>query len=401
MPRYQYSAVDTNGKITNGTMDVTSREQLLQRIKEKGLFILSVTDKQENALNKPIGGDKKVSTKNLAIFCRQFATLINAGITAVKSLDILYSQTEDKVLKDSLGKIYEGVQKGEAMSEAFKKQGRVYPELFTNMILAGESSGSLDSVLLRMADHYEKENKLNNKIKSSTTYPIVLATLTVAVVLLMVVFIIPQFTEYIISGGGKLPLPTRMLMNLGTFVQKFWWLLAGIIVILLILWRAYIRGEKGRLWWDTKKMNLPIIGKSMKMVYTARFARTLSTLLSSGIQMLPSLDITSRVVNNQLIHDKLITTMEEIRKGISLSLSLQRIDQFPPMLHNMVSVGEESGLLDDILVKTAAFYDEESEAAIQRMVSLIEPILIILMGGIIGFIVISIFLPMLSMYETI
>ncbi len=401
MPQYEYTATDINGKILSGTMEAASQQQLIKKIREKEMYPLKIEDKAELLQKKSASSNPKIKTKVLAIFCRQFATLINAGVTAVKSLDILYQQSNDKDMKLVLGKIYEGVQKGEALSEAFRSQGLAFPELFNNMILAGETSGNLDAVLVRMADHFEKENKLNNKIRSSMVYPIILSVVTVVVVIIMLVFVLPTFTDILTSSGAELPGSTKILIGVSDFIKGYWWLLAGIITVIIIGWRGFVRSEKGRLWWDTKKLNLPIIGKSVKMIYTARFARTLATLLSSGMQMLPSLDITSRVVGNTHIQEKLMTVMDDIRKGVSLSLSLKRVDQFPPMIFNMVSVGEESGLLDEILTKTAAFYDEESESAIQRLVGLLEPAMLIIMAILIGFIVVSIYLPMTSIYNAI
>ena len=401
MPNYSYTAVDSKGKTLTGSSEATSLTQLAARLREKDQYIVKAVDQADVIMSKQIGANRKVKVKPLSIFCRQFATLINAGITAVKSLDILYQQTEDKDMKVYLGRIYEAVQKGEAMSEAFRKQNLAFPELFINMVMAGESSGNLDAVLIRMADHYEKENKLKNKIKGAMVYPMVLMTLTIVVVILMLTVVLPSFTGIILSGGGEIPLPTRMLLGLSEFIQKYWYLIAGFIILVAISWRAYKRSDNGRLWWDRTKLKIPVVKKSLRMIYSSRFARTLSTLLSSGIQMLPSIDITARVINNQLIHDKLKGSIEDIRKGTPLSLALKKTDQFPPMIYNMISVGEESGLLDDILLKTAAFYDEESDAAITRLVALLEPLLIIFMAVIIGFIVISIALPMFSMYGAV
>lgn len=401
MPQYSYTSVDKNGKKYTGIIEAANMAQLSSRMREKNQFIVNAEDQADVITSKQIGASRKVKVKPLSIFCRQFATLINAGITAVKSLDILFQQTEDKDMKMYLGRIYEAVQKGEAMSEAFRKQGLAFPELFINMVMAGESSGNLDAVLIRMADHYEKENKLKNRIKGAMVYPLVLMTLTVVVVILMLTVVLPSFTGIILSGGGEIPLPTRILLGLSDFLQQYWYLIAGVIILFTISWRAYKRSEKGRLWWDTTKLKIPIVKKSLRMIYSSRFARTLSTLLSSGIQMLPSIDITARVINNQLIHDKLRSSIEDIRKGTPLSLALKKTDQFPPMIYNMISVGEESGLLDDILIKTAAFYDEESDAAVTRLVALLEPLLIVFMAVIIGFVVISIALPMFSMYGAV
>ncbi len=401
MAQYSYTAVDTSGKKFTGILEATNKSQLILKLKDKGLYVTDAEDKADTVAQEQAQRSKKIKLKPLAIFCRQFATLINAGITAIKSLDILFQQTVDKNLKACIGRVYEAVQKGEAMSEAFRKQGAAFPELFINMVMTGESAGNLDQVLIRMADHYEKENKMKNKIKGAMIYPIVLATLTVVMVIIMLVFVLPSFIGIITAGGGEIPLPTKILLGLSSFLQRFWWLVGGIIVLIVIGWRGFKRSEGGRLWWDTKKIGMPIIGKSLKMIYAARFARTLSTLISSGIQMLLSIEITSRVIGNQLIQNKLVTVTEDIRKGTSLSSSIQKIEEFPAMIHNMISVGEESGLLDDILTKTAAFFDEESDAAISRLVGLLEPLMIILMAVIIGFIVISIALPMFTMYGAI
>jgi type IV pilus assembly protein PilC len=401
MPQFVYTAVDRKGKKSSGVLEANSIADLRVKLKSKNLYVTEAQDAVEVKRSKEIQSSQKVKLKPLAVFCRQFATLINSGITAIKALDILFQQTEDKVLKKHIGQIYESVQKGDAMSDAFRRQGEAFPELFINMVLAGESSGTLDGVLLRMADHYEKENKLKNKIKGAMIYPIVLMTLTIAVVILMLVVVLPSFTGIILSGGGTLPLPTRLLIGLSDFLSAYWYLVAGIITLIAIGWRAFKRSDKGQLWWDSRKLKLPIVKKSLRMVYSARFARTLSTLLSSGIQMLQCIEITARVVNNQVIHNSLINVIEDIRKGTPLSVSLQKTNEFPPMIYNMINVGEESGLLDEILSKTAAFFDEESDAAIQRLVGLLEPLMIIFMAVIIGFIVIAIALPMFSMYGAI
>ena len=401
MAQYTYSAVDLAGKKYNGVLEASSKAQLIQKLREKGQFITDAEDKIDTAARDIASRSKKIKLKPLAVFCRQFATLINSGITAIKALDFLYQQTIDNNLRGCVGRVYESVQKGESMSDAFRKQGQAFPELFVNMVMTGESAGNLDQVLLRMADHYEKENKLRNKVKSAMIYPIVLASLTIVVVIVMLVFVLPTFTGIIVSGGGELPFITRILVGFSEFLQKYWWLLGGIIIGLVIAWRGFKRSEKGHLWWDSTKLKMPVIGKSLRMIVAARFARTLSTLISSGLQMLSSIEITARIVDNQLIHNKLMTVTEDIRKGAQLSVAVRKTEQFPPMIYNMISVGEESGLLDDILTKTAAFFDEESDAAIGRLVGLLEPLMIIIMAVVIGFIVIAMYLPMFQMFSFI
>ena len=399
MPHYVFTSIDNTGKRFSGTMEAADSVQLKQKLLEKLQYVVKAEDQADIRTSKQIGSNRKVKTKPLAIFCRQFATLINAGITAVKSLDILYQQTDDRELKNYLGRIYEAVQKGESMSEAFRKQGQAFPELFINMVFAGESSGNLDQVLNRMADHYEKENKLSNKIRGAMIYPMVLMFLTIGVVILMITVVLPSFTGLILSGGGEIPWPTRFLLGISDFVTVYWYILLGIIILATTSFRAYKRSVKGRLWWDSTKLKAPLVKKSLRMIYSSRFSRTMATLLTSGVQMLPAIEITAKVINNQLIHDKLMMSIEDIRKGSTLSLALKKTEQFPPMIYNMINVGEESGLLDDILNKTAAFFDEESDSAMTRLVGLLEPLMIVIMAAIIGFVVISIMMPMFSMYN--
>ncbi len=401
MPQFTYTAVNSAGKKQSGSMEAANRSQLVGKLRDDGWFVIQAEDVADAVQRKEISGSKKINLKILAIFARQFSTLINSGITVVKALDILYQQIDDKNLRKSIGKIYEAVQKGETMSEAFRHQGDAYPELFINMLATGENAGNLDTVLMRMADHYEKENKLKNKIKGAMIYPAVLGILTVVVVILMLVVVLPSFVGIITSGGGKIPLPTKILLDLSDFLQSYWYLVFGGILLFVIGFRGFRRSDKGGLLWDSFKLKVPIVKKSLPMIYASRFSRTLSTLLSSGIQMIQAIEITARVINNRKIKDQLMTVTEDIRKGSQLSTALSRIEVFPVMIQNMISVGEESGMLDDILEKTANFYDEESDAAISRLVGLLEPLMIIFMAVIIGFIVIAIALPMFSMYGEI
>lgn len=401
MPHYSYKAVDRNGRRYSGVLEAVNKAQLSIKLKEKNQFVIEAEDRVEMVNRSLASRTKKIKIKPLAIFCRQFATLINAGISAVKAMDILYQQTTDKNLRNCIGRVYESIQKGEVMSEAFRRQGQAFPELFVNMVMTGESSGNLDRVLARMADHYEKENKLKNKVLNAMIYPIVLASLTVIVVVIMLTVVLPTFIGIITAGGAEVPGVTRFMMGISGFLQSYWWLVGGIVILLGLAWRSFIRSDKGRLWWDGRKLSMPIVGKSLRMIVSARFARTLSTLISSGLQMLASIEITARVVNNQLVHNKLLAVTEDIRKGMQLSAAIRKTDQFPAMIYNMISVGEESGLLDDILTKTAAFYDEESDTAISRLVGLLEPLMIVIMAIIIGFIVISIALPMFTMFGAV
>jgi type IV pilus assembly protein PilC len=400
MPQFSYHAVTAAGARVKGITDANSPQDLQLALRAKGLFCTTaeeykVVDEQSKA------SIKKIPTKPLSVFIRQFATLITSGVTVIKGLDVLYLQAEDKNLKNIIGRIYEGVQRGEQLSEAFRKQKVAFPDILVNMIEAGEASGTLDTVMNRMAGHFEKESKLQNKVKGAMTYPIVLASVAVVVVAVLLVFVLPTFTNMITGAGGEVPFTTKILIGISDIVRNFWYLIIGFGAAAVFLWRSFLRSEKGRLWFDTLKFKIPIIKKSLTMIYCARFCRTMSSLLLSGIQMLAAIEISSRIVGNRLLSDQLLAAREDIKKGITLSMSFKKISVLPPMVHSMVSIGEESGMLDSVLDKTAAFYDEESDAAIQRMVGMLEPLMIVIMAIIVGFIVISIALPMFSMYGAI
>lgn len=400
MPQYRYTAIDTGGRTVRGVLDAANPSALYQRLKEQNIFCTDAVDLEDEKIAAK-GPSKKVALKSLAIFARQFATLITSGVTIVKALDILYQQSEDRVLKGVIGQIYEGVQKGESLSDAFRKRRGAFPELLVNMVEAGEASGTLDNVMIRMADNFEKENKLRNKIRGAMIYPIVLMVLTIVVVIILLTFVLPTFIGLIESAGGELPGVTRFLLGISNVIKNYWYLIGGGTLALVMGWKAFTRSDAGRLWWDSLKFRIPVAGKSVTMIYASRFTRTLSTLLSSGIQMLQALEISGRVVGNRKIQLGLVSAVEDIRKGTTLSSSLKRITEFPIMVTSMIHIGEESGRLDSVLDKTAAFYDEEGDAAVAKLVSLLEPLMIIFMAVVVGFIIISIMLPMFSMYQAI
>ncbi len=400
MPQFRYVAVNAEGVRVNGLADADNLSMLQQALRGKGLFCTGAKEVEQDGGSSKVS-IKRVKTKELAVFCRQFATLITSGVTVVKGLDVLYQQTDDKNLKQIIGRIYDGVQKGELLSVSFRKQKEAFPSLLINMIEAGEASGTLDTVMNRMAAHFEKENKLQNKIKSAMTYPMVLACVAVVVVIVLITFVLPTFTNMITNVGGKVPPTTQFLMGVADFLKGYWYIVIGVLVLGFFLWRAFLRSESGRLKWDTFKLKVPILKKSLVLIYSARLTRTFSTLLFSGIQMLSAIEITSRIVGNQLIMNQMMSAREEIRKGITLSSAFKRITILPPMLQSMIMIGEESGMLDSVLEKTANFYDEESDSAIQRLVGLLEPLMIVVMAVIIGFVVISIALPMFGMYGAI
>jgi type IV pilus assembly protein PilC len=400
MPQYNYQAINTAGNRVKGLVDADNPTALSLALVAKGLYLVKAKEFVVSE-DGPRVSIKRLKTKPLSVFIRQFATLITSGVTVIKGLDVLYQQAEDKNLKTILGRIYEGVQKGELLSEAFRRQKAAFPDLLINMIEAGEASGTLDTVMNRMANHFEKEAKLQNKIKGAMIYPMVLSVVMVIVVIILLVFVLPTFTGMLSGVGTELPVTTKILMGFSGLFINYWYAIIAVVAVVFFLWKAFLRSEKGRLWFDSFKFKIPVVKKSLVMIYCARLTRTFSTLLMSGIQMLSALEITSRIVGNQLLANQLMAAREDIRKGISLSNAFRKIPLLPPMVHSMISIGEESGMLDSVLDKTASFYDEESDAAIARMVGMLEPAMIVVMAVVIGFIVISIMQPMFAMYGAI
>ncbi len=398
--KFNYIAVTKSGFRVNGSVESTSENEVLRMIKSNGYLPVSIERDIESEAKFEILS-KKVKKKDLAVFCRQFYTMLDAGINIVNSLDILSAQTENKTLKKAISDVAENVQKGVTLSEAMKMHPKVFPTILINMVEAGEVSGNLDTILERMAVHFEKENKTENKVRSSMVYPIVLMIVSVVVVIFMLIFILPTFVGMFEGSDTPLPLPTQILIGLSDFLQSYWYIFIGIVALLVFGITSYVNSENGRRLYDGMKLKLPIIKGTTAKIVTSRFTRTLSTLMSSGIPLLRSMEVVSRVVNNKVVEDKLISGIEDIRRGVPLSRMIKDIEIFPPMVDSMVKIGEESGALDDILLKTADFYDEEVDVALTKLTSMLEPLMIVFMALIIGFIVIAMYLPMFEVVNTI
>lgn len=397
---YKYKAITKEGETIEGFFEASEESDVLAMLKTNNYLPVSV--------EKDIGADaqislfaSKVKKKDLAIFCRQFYTMVDAGIGIVKCFDILEAQTSNKTLKAALGDIYEDVQKGFTISEAMKKHTKVFPPILINMVEAGEVSGTLDTILERMANHFEKENKLESKIKSALIYPSALIVVSIAVVIFMLVAILPTFIGMFDGSGTALPWPTQFLLNISSWLQTNWYIFGGVLVLIIGGWIYFISTPEGRNFIDGLKIKLPGVRVTNTKIITSRFTRTLSTLMASGIPLLQALEVVGKVLNNVVVQERLAASMDGIRRGAALSRAVKSMDIFPPMVDSMISIGEESGALDDILAKTADFYDDEVEMSLQRMTTLIEPILLVGMAVVIGFIVIAMAMPMFDMANTI
>lgn len=398
--KYKYKAMTKSGQAIEGIFDANSEAEVVAMIKGNNYMPVKV--------ERDVGSEaqlelfaSKVKKKDLAIFCRQFFTMIDSGLGIVKCLDILELQTENKTLKKAVGTVQEDVQKGLTLSEGMEKHPRIFPSILISMVEAGEVSGNLDAILERMAVHFEKENKIENKVKSAMIYPAALMFVSVAVVIFMLTFVMPTFVGMFQGTDVPLPGPTKALLAISDSLRNYWYLYFGGVGLIAFSAGAYLRTEEGRTNFDRLKLRFPVVKGTTAKVITSRFTRTLSTLMDSGIPLIKSMEVVSRVVNNKVIEVRLLDSIEQIRKGVPLSKSVKEVGVFPPMVDSMIKIGEESGSLDEILNKTADFYDEEVEVALTKLTSLLEPIMIVGMALIIGFIVIAMYLPMFDMMQTI
>ncbi len=403
MPTYKYKATAMDGKSVEGTEVANSRGEVVALLRGKKQFPVKIEEVEDGKDSGKQGLVlfKSIKIKEIAIFCRQFHTMLNSGVSIIACLDILRRQTGNKRLRQEIYNVYEYVQKGQTLSEAMKACGDTFPPLLLNMVEAGEASGNLDSIMDRMAEHYEKENKINNKVKTAMVYPIILSILAISVVVFLLIFVMPTFVGMFQSSGVELPLPTRILLLISDTIIRYWYLIAAAAALGIYGLRLYLKSKDGRYLFDSIKLRLPVVKDTSIKIATSRFSRTLSILLASGIPLLEGLEIVSRIVGNKVLEKHILQAMEEVRKGSPLSRPIKSIGYFPPMLDSMIQIGEESGALDEILDRTANFYDEEVDTAIQKMTAMLEPLMIVIMALLIGAIIIAMILPMFDMIKTI
>ena len=400
MAKFKYRVMNSDGEKINGTHEANSREEVIDFISGNGYYPLLVEEVKESK-NIEFSFNEKVKIKDLAIFCRQFYTMLDAGVPILTCLKILSDQIQNKKLREAIIKVHEDVETGEVLSDAMRKHKDVFPDLLISLTASGEASGSLDSVMLRMATNYEKENKINNKVKSAMIYPIVLGCVAIIAVVFILVYVMPTFMDIFEGNGTQLPWSTRFLLGLSSSIQNNWIIILFFIIVAGLSLKIFLKTEQGILIVSRLKLKLPVLKKLNEMMIVSRFTRTLSILMASGLPLIKALEIVSEVVGNRIVESAMIQIKDNVMRGESLYSSMKESDMFPSMLYSMIKVGEETGSLDDILNKTADFYDEELESTIQASVALLEPILIVVMGLVIGFIVISIMLPMFDSYGQI
>ena len=402
MEVYSYTAVGTDGKDKKGTVEAESERDAAKKIKADGLIPMSV--QKQSALNKDINlpflnKKKKIKPRDLSVFCRQFSSILKAGVSVINALEMLADQTENKTLREAVVEVQSNVEKGETLSKSMKAYPDAFPSLLISMIEAGESSGNLESAFERMAVQFEKDAKLQSMIKKAMTYPVILIIVAIGVVIAMMVYVIPSFVSMFDDMGSDLPVYTQMLVNLSDFIIHYWYIAVLIIIAIVAAYKAYYKTDSGRHNIDRLKLKVPVFGKLKQKTACARFTRTLSTLVKSGMPMMDAIDIAAGTIDNVLYKDALLKAKNGVGLGFELSGQLQVSGLFPPLVIHMTNIGEETGNLEEMLTNIANYYDEEIEATTQQISALMEPMIILVMAVVVGGLIMAIYSPLIQLYD--
>ncbi len=400
---FAYVVRDRAGKTKEGTLEAPDQRAVATKLRDMGYAPVSITRQGQSALKRDLaipGFKPKVGLKDLAVFSRQFSTMINSGLSLIRALNILVEQTENKRLAQILGEVRTDIEGGKGLSTSLAEHEE-FPKLFVAMVKAGEIAGMLDAVLLRIADTLEKDLELRRRIKSAMTYPVVVLIMAILLTTVMLIFIVPVFVGMFESLGGTLPLPTRVLLVLSSIVRNFWYIL---FFLPIIAWQAFKYGRKQpkiRYQLDVIKLKLPVFGTLFHKIALSRFTRNFGSLLRAGVPILSTLEITAETVNNGVIANAVDDVKDAVREGDSVARPLAKHAVFPPMVVQMMAVGEETGAMDEMLMKISDFYDDEVTALTESLTAMLEPLMIGVLGGIVGAMVIALYMPMFKIFELI
>lgn len=391
---FKYNVRDKTGKVVSGRLEGENRDAVATKLRQMGYIILDLDEDRLAQLNK-ISFGTSVKLKDVTIFARQFATMINAGLSLTKCLSILGAQSESKELRDIITQLGKDVEAGQSLSEAMVKHPKVFPPIFYNMVRAGETGGVLDEVLLRVADLFEADAALKGRIKSAMTYPVAMGALVLIVLVAMMIFVVPTFQKMFSDMGGELPLPTQILVAISEGARGLPGLMAVVgVVVAVVAFKWWISTESGRFIWDGAKLRMPIVGSLVRKTALARFTRTFGTLVAAGVPILSALDIVSDTAGNEVVSRAVKKVRSAIKEGETIAKPLGESPVFPSMVVQMIAVGEETGALDQMLNKIADFYDEEVRVAVDGLTSIIEPIMMASLGVIVGGIIVALYMPM-------
>ncbi|MBO4374567.1 MAG: type II secretion system F family protein [Lachnospiraceae bacterium] len=399
MASYGYVAIDASGKEMKGSMTADNPTQVTQKLTSQGLTVLEVNE--QGLLNKEINIDLggKPKPRDFSVFCRQFVSMTQAGVTIIDALNMLGEQTENVKLAKAIKQTQISVEKGETLSDSMEEQKKIFPPLLIHMIRAGESSGSLDIAFERMAIQFEKDAKLAATVKKAMIYPVIVMLVAIGVVIVMLTFVIPSYAEMFADMDMELPGITKAVMGASDFIIGYWYILIAIVVAIVVGFKLFYGSNGGKHFVDKLLLHNKLTGPLQQKSAAARFARTLSTMLAAGISMPDALEITAGTLTNAIIKDAVMDCREDIVQGTSLSSPIERSRQFPPMVHHMIRIGEESGDVEGLLTKLADYFEEEVEAATEAMMAVMEPLIILVLAGIVGTLIGAVMAPMLKMYQ--
>jgi len=412
MAIFQYTGLDAKGKNIKGLMEADSSRSLRSILRAEGIYVIKIRESSGGVLKAEEGKTglrREVSFKNLferidvesiALATRQLATLLQAGVPMVESLKALVEQIDNEPLKRVFAQVRSGVNEGSSLADAIEKH-KCFSNVYVNMVRAGETSGALELVLMRLADFTEGQSRLRSKVIGALTYPIVMVCIAIMVVVILMTTVIPKITNMFESANVQLPLLTRMLIGLSYILGHFWWLCLIFIALFIYLIRRWLKTQRGRAWWDRIKLRIPVFGNIMQMVSIARFSRTLSTLLAGGVPLLTTLQIVRNVVSNDALEKAIDSVREAVREGEDIAGPLKKSGRFPPMVTHMVAVGEKSGQLEEMLSRIATSYESRVETKVSMLTSLLEPIMILIMGVTIGGIVGAVLVPIMKMSQLV
>ena len=403
MGTFTYTAKKERGALFTGELAGDSKASVVAELRRKGLTVVSLEEKRSSIDFKSLlENSKRISVRDKAVFARQFATMISSGLAVLRALYVLEEQTQHPRFEKIIRAVRDDVEAGSPLSDSMAKHPAAFDRLYVAMVRAGETSGALDAALMRLATQLEKQDSLRRAIKSAMTYPILIATFAIMVMIGMLLFIIPIFANMYNDLGGQLPSLTRMMMGLSNALKGYWFVIFPVFGLLIWALVRLKNTEQGRKAWDKFKLKLPMkIGPIIQKLAVARFSRTFATLVSSGVPILQAIDITGQTSGNTVMEEAMVDVKESVRQGEPIARPLMRVAVFPPMVTHMISIGEETGALDAMLNKIADFYEDEVDAAVKSLTSIIEPIMMMFVGGLVGLIVISMYLPMFNMMNLV
>jgi type IV pilus assembly protein PilC len=397
MPNFTYTARSQNGDLKTATIEAASKEEVVAQLRRQRLSVVKV-DEEAKARK---GTKGSVKMRDIVIFTRQFSTMINAGLPLVQALDILAKQSENKVLQEVTKAVVFDVESGHTVADALSKHPNAFSELYVNMVAAGEAGGILDTILMRLATFMEKNDALVRKVKGAMIYPGVIMSVAAIAIMVLLIFVIPVFESMFASVGLALPMPTRVVIAMSKFLKGYWWAVGAGLGGFVFLVRKYYAGPSGRLVIDKLMLKAPVLGDVLRKSAVSRFTRTLGTLISSGVSILDGLEITAKTAGNRVIQDAIMASRASIAGGDTIAAPLQKSAVFPPMVISMIAVGEQTGGLDEMLSKIADFYDEEVDAAVSGLLSLLEPVMIVFLGVVVGGMVVAMYLPIFDMINAV